>query len=74
MTKTKKMRQIKHRLLAGLFCISLLAPDLAPVLPVWAKEEAAVTGQIQNGENETTGTENPGSGNTEEDSSGNETL
>ncbi len=74
MTKTKKMRQIKHRLLAGLFCISLLAPDLAPVLPVWAKEEAAVTGQIQNGENETAGTENPGSGNTEEDSSGNETL
>lgn len=82
MTKTKKMRQIIHRLLAGLFCISLLTTDLSPALPVWAKEEVDVTGQIQNtGENETVGTENPGSGTTEEgvqnpkeDSSENETL
>ncbi len=37
----KKKGHIRHRLLAGLFCISLLAADLASAMPVWAKEPVA---------------------------------
>ncbi len=37
----KKKGHIRHRLLAGLFCISLLTADLASAMPVWAKEPVA---------------------------------
>ncbi len=37
----KKRGHIRHRLLAGLFCISLLTADLASAMPVWAKEPVA---------------------------------
>ena len=37
----KKKGHIRNSLLAGLFCISLLAVDLASAMPVWAKEPVA---------------------------------
>ena len=47
MWQTRKVGKIRHRLVAGLFCISLFAADLASVMPVWAQETAVTVEQAQ---------------------------
>ncbi|MCM1424972.1 MAG: BspA family leucine-rich repeat surface protein, partial [bacterium] len=39
MKKQKRTKRMKSRLLAGIFCLSLLFADLASAAPVWAQEE-----------------------------------
>lgn len=52
--------------MAGFFCISLLAADLAAVLPAWAQETAMAAEQTQSsGENETGEIQEPDGGNSE---------
>lgn len=47
MWQTRKVGKIRRRLMAGLFCISLFAADMAAVMPVWAAENAAAAEQTQ---------------------------
>ncbi len=47
MWQTRKVGKIRRRLMAGLFCISLFAADVAAVMPVWAAENAAAAEQTQ---------------------------
>lgn len=66
MKRTKKAGQIRRRLMAGFFCISLLAADLATVLPAWAQETPMAAEQTQSlGENGTGETQEPDGGNSE---------
>lgn len=44
---TKKAGQVRRRLMAGFFCISLLAADLATVFPVLAQETAMAAEQTE---------------------------
>ncbi len=46
MRQTRKAGQIRRRLVAGLFCISLFAADVTTVIPVWAST-AVEAGQAQ---------------------------
>ncbi|MDE6406743.1 MAG: BspA family leucine-rich repeat surface protein [Lachnospiraceae bacterium] len=55
MQQTMKRGQVRRRLMAGLFCISLFAADLASAVPAWAKEPAAEAEQIQESGAEGTG-------------------
>ncbi len=44
---TKKAGQVRRRLMAGFFCLSLLAADLATVFPVLAQETAMAAEQTE---------------------------
>lgn len=46
MRQTRKAGQIRRRLVAGLFCISLFAADVTTVIPVWASTSVEA-GQAQ---------------------------
>ena len=66
MKQTKNIRQIRRRLMTGIFCISLFAADLASAVPVWAKEPVEAEEQVQEAGEEGTGeTQNPADGNQE---------
>lgn len=63
MKKTKRMKHIRRRLMAGLFCISLLLADLGTVLPAWAQEaEQIVKENITDGTEDSGEMQNPGEG------------
>lgn len=66
MKRKKRMRHVKRRLMAGLFCISLLFADLGTVIPAWAKEPVVAEQSQGSGESELDETRNPDEENQEE--------
>lgn len=66
MKQRSKKRELRRRLMTGIFCISLFAADLASAVPVWAKEPVEAEEQVQETGEEGTGeTQNPTDGNQE---------
>ena len=59
MRQREKKRQIRRRLMTGVFCISLLFADLTSVIPVWAQETVVAEQSQGSGENEPDETMNP---------------